>query len=261
MYHQKSVNHFIIYCKEVYSYLTYLSRVSIKSEFNWTFNNSDNIYIFVINFVCYWENMTIINKEVRGRIIGYARVSTRDQNLDMQLDVLQRQDCAQIFCEKISGVKKRPELEHCLSTLQAGDVLVVYKLDRLARSLSEIVRICSELENKKIRIKSVKDNIDTTDYMGKFTMHIFAALAEFERNVIMERTREGREAARKRGKKFGRPQGLNPETRQKVKKAALLYQKGFAVKQICQQIEIKSKSTLYKYLQLENIPLRSFSKN
>ena len=197
--------------------------------------------------------MTIINKEFQGRIIGYARVSTRDQNLDMQLDVLQRQDCVQIFCEKISGVKKRPELEHCLSLLREGDVLVVYKLDRLARSLSEIVRICSELESKNIRIRSVKDNIDT--------MHIFAALAEFERNVIMERTREGREAARKRGKKFGRPQGLNPETQQKVKKAALLYQKGFAVKQICQQIEIKSKSTLYKYLQLENIPLRSFSKN
>ena len=205
--------------------------------------------------------MTIINKEFQGRIIGYARVSTRDQNLDMQLDVLQRQDCVQIFCEKISGVKKRPELEHCLSLLREGDVLVVYKLDRLARSLSEIVRICSELESKNIRIRSVKDNIDTTDYMGKFTMHIFAALAEFERNVIMERTREGREAARKRGKKFGRPQGLNPKTQQKVKKAALLYQKGFAVKQICQQIEIKSKSTLYKYLQLENIPLRSFSKN
>ena len=229
--------------------------------------------------------MTIINKEFQGRIIGYARVSTRDQNLDMQLDVLQRQDSVQIFCEKISGVKKRPELEHCLSLLREGDVLVVYKLDRLARSLSEIVRICSELESKNIRIRSVKDNIDTTDYMGKFTMHIFAALAEFERNVIMERTREGQRhsqealpilpdgfyagfhsgsppfAARKRGKKFGRPQGLNPETQQKVKKAALLYQKGFAVKQICQQIEIKSKSTLYKYLQLENIPLRSFSKN
>ena len=185
---------------------------------------------------------------MKGQIFGYARVSTRDQNLDMQLDVLQRQNCVKIFCEKISGVKKRPELEHCLSLLNEGDVLVVYKLDRLARSLSEIVRICSELESKNIRIRSVKDNI-------------FAALAEFERNVIMERTREGREAARKRGKKFGRPQGLNPETQQKVKKAAILYQKGFAVKQICQQIEIKSKSTLYKYLQLENIPLRSFSKN
>ena len=98
--------------------------------------------------------MTIINKEFQGRIIGYARVSTRDQNLDMQLDVLQRQDCVQIFCEKISGVKKRPELEHCLSLLREGDVLVVYKLDRLARSLSEIVRICSELESKNIRVRS-----------------------------------------------------------------------------------------------------------
>ena len=181
----------------------------------------------------------------------------------MQLDVLQRQDCVQIFCEKISGVKKRPELEHCLSTLQAGDVLVVYKLDRLARSLSEIVRICSELENKKIRIKSVKIRIISIRPIiwGNLRCIFLRLMAEFERNVIMERTREGREAARKRGKKFGRPQGLNPETQQKVKKAALLYQKGFAVKQICQQIEIKSKSTLYKYLQLENIPLRSFSKN
>ena len=82
-----------------------------------------------------------MNKEIKGQIFDYARVSTRDQNLDMQLDVLQRQNCVKIFCEKISGVKKRPELEHCLSLLREGDVLVVYKLDRLARSLSEIVRI------------------------------------------------------------------------------------------------------------------------
>lgn len=205
--------------------------------------------------------MALFEKETNGRIFGYARVSTRDQNLDMQLDILQRQNCVKIFCEKISGVKKRPELERCLAHLQEGDVLVIYKLDRLARSLSEIVRICSDLERKRIRIRSVKDNIDTTDYMGKFTMHIFAALAEFERNVIMERTREGREAAIKRGKKFGRPQGLNFESRQKVKQAAMLYQKGFAIKQICQLIEIRSKSTLYKYLKLENIPLRTLSKN
>lgn len=202
-----------------------------------------------------------MNKEIKGQIFGYARVSTRDQNLDMQLDVLQRQNCVKIFCEKISGVKKRPELEHCLSLLREGDVLVVYKLDRLARSLSEIVRICSELESKNIRIRSVKDNIDTTDYMGKFTMHIFAALAEFERNVIMERTREGREAARKRGKKFGRPQGLNPGNPAKSKKSSSLVSKRICCKTNSQQIEIKSKSTLYKYLQLENIPLRSFSKN
>lgn len=205
--------------------------------------------------------MALFDKEINGRIFGYARVSTRDQNLDMQLDILQQQNCVKIFCEKISGVKKRPELERCLAHLQEGDVLVIYKLDRLARSLSEIVRICSDLERKRIRIRSVKDNIDTTDYMGKFTMHIFAALAEFERNVIMERTREGREAARKRGRIFGRPQGLNLATQQKVKKAAQLYQKGFAIKQICQLVEIKSKSTLYKYLQLENIPLRNLTKD
>lgn len=205
--------------------------------------------------------MTIINKEVQGRIIGYARVSTRDQNLDMQLDVLQQQRCVRIFCEKMSGLKRRPELEHCLSLLKEGDVLVVYKLDRLARSLSEIVRICSDLENKKIRIKSVKDNIDTTDYMGKFTMHIFAALAEFERNVILERTREGREAALKRGKVFGRPKGLSEEAKEKVRKAALLYRHGDSIKNICQKIEVKSKSTLYRYLQLENIPLRSSLKS
>lgn len=201
--------------------------------------------------------MAITDKKFQGRIMGYARVSTRDQNLDMQLDELQRQQCVRIFCEKMSGVKKRPELERCLATLQEGDILVVYKLDRLARSLSEIVRICSDLEKKKIRIKSVKDNIDTTDYMGKFTMHIFAALAEFERNVILERTREGREAALKRGKIFGRPKGLSQQAQEKVKQAARLYRQGDSIKHICQQIEVKSKSTLYRYLQLENIPLRS----
>ena len=186
--------------------------------------------------------MALIDKEMKGQIFGYARVSTRDQNLDMQLDVLQRQNCVKIFCEKISGVKKRPELEHCLSLLREGDVLVVYKLDRLARSLSEIVRICSELESKNIRIRSVKDNIDTTDYMGKFTMHIFAALAEFERNVIMERTREGREAARKRGKKFGRPQGNIFQLEVLIKcaftlnfnlLAYLFYSKSFLIQESC----------------------------
>ncbi len=205
--------------------------------------------------------METIGKKEKGRILGYARVSTRDQNLDMQLDVLHKQQCVKIYCEKTSGVKQRPELERCLSALQEGDILVVYKLDRLARSLSEIVRICSDLENKKIRIKSVKDNIDTTDYMGKFTMHIFAALAEFERNVILERTREGREAALKRGKTFGRPKGLSENAKEKVRKAINLYQKGDSIKDICRKIEVKSKSTLYRYLQLENIPLRSNLKN
>lgn len=205
--------------------------------------------------------METIDGELKGQLFGYARVSTRDQNLDMQLDVLQQQKCVKIFCEKMSGLKRRPELEHCLSLLKEGDVLVVYKLDRLARSLTEIVKICSDLENKRIRIKSVKDNIDTTDYMGKFTMHIFAALAEFERNVILERTREGREAAIKRGKVFGRPKGLSEETKEKVRRAVSLYQRGEPVKNICRKIEVRSKSTLYRYLQMENVPLRSGSQN
>ena len=167
-----------------------------------------------------------MNKEMKGQIFGYARVSTRDQNLDMQLDVLQRQNCVKIFCEKISGVKKRPELEHCLSLLNEGDVLVVYKLDRLARSLSEIVRICSELESKNIRIRSVKDNIDTTDYMGKFTMHIFAALAEFARNVLMERTGSGPEKRKEIRKATGIESG-NPA---KSKKSSYLVSKRICCK-------------------------------
>lgn len=220
--------------------------------------SSVNIY----NFVFFnYRIMDITTIRTKGKVFGYARVSTREQNLDMQLDILQKHGCLKIFCEKKSGIKKRPELEQCLSILKEGDILVVYKLDRLARSLSEIVRICSELENRKVRIKSVKDNIDTTDYMGKFTMHIFAALAEFERNVILERTREGREAALKRGRIFGRPKGLSKQALEKVKKTADMYRSGYPIKLICTKLDIQSKSTVYKYLRLGKIPLKSESRN
>ncbi len=198
-----------------------------------------------------------MEKQELGIIYGYARVSTREQNLDMQIDELQNHGCNRIFCEKKSGLRDRPELEKCLTIMNKGDVLVIYKLDRLARSLVEIVKICAELERRGIRIKSIRDNIDTTDYIGKFAMHIFAALAEFERNVIVERTQEGRAAAKKRGRIFGRPKGLSKKALEKAKQVAILYQKGEPVRHICSKLDIKSKNTLYKYLKFEGIPLKT----
>lgn len=125
-------------------------------------------------------------------IIGYARVSTQDQHLELQLDALITAGCEQTFQEKITGKSKdRPELTLCLRTLRSGDVLVVWKLDRLARSLKDLVEIISDLESKGIGFKSITESIDTTSPSGKLIFHIFGALAEFEHSLIRERTLEG----------------------------------------------------------------------
>lgn len=152
--------------------------------------------------------------------IGYARVSTQDQNLDSQLDALRNSGCSEIFQEKITGKsKERPELNICLRTLRPGDVLVVWKLDRLARSLKDLVEIISTLEGKQIGFKSLTESIDTTSPSGKLIFHIFGALAEFEHSLIRERTLEGLKAARARGRKGGRKPAM---TAQDVKKAAAM---------------------------------------
>ena len=132
-------------------------------------------------------------------IIGYARVSTHDQNLDSQLDALQKADCEQIFQEKITGKSKdRPELLSCLKALRKGDVLIVWKLDRLARSLKDLVEIITDLNQREIGFKSLTEAIDTTSATGRLVFHIFGALAEFEHSLIRERTIAGLDAARAR---------------------------------------------------------------
>jgi DNA invertase Pin-like site-specific DNA recombinase len=153
-------------------------------------------------------------------IIGYARVSTQDQNPEYQVDALEKAECEQIFQEKVTGkLRERPELSQCLRTLRAGDTLVVWKLDRLARSLKDLVGIVQDLNDRKIGFKSLTEAINTTSSGGRLVFHIFGALAEFEHSLIRERTVAGLEAARARGRKGGRKPSLSGSD---IKKAAAM---------------------------------------
>ena len=137
--------------------------------------------------------------------IGYARVSTLDQRTDLQLDALKQARCEQIYTEHFTGsTRARPELENCLRSLRQGDTLVVWRLDRLGRSLKDLVTIITDLEERGVAFRSITEAIDTSTSGGKLVFHIFGALAEFERSIIQERTRAGLAAARARGRKGGR---------------------------------------------------------
>jgi DNA invertase Pin-like site-specific DNA recombinase len=143
-------------------------------------------------------------------LIGYARVSTDDQNLDLQRDALKQAGCEQIFTDHISGTKaERPGLTDALSHLRDGDTLVVWRLDRLGRTLPHLIETVNGLQNRGIGFKSLTESIDTTTSGGKLIFHIFGALAEFEREIIRERTNAGLSAARARGRKGGRPKALS----------------------------------------------------
>lgn len=153
-------------------------------------------------------------------IIGYTRVSTQDQNPQLQLDALTTAGCEEVFHEKATGVaRERPELTACLRTLRKGDTLVVWKLDRLARSLKDLVQIVHDLETRHVGFKSLTESIDTTSSGGRLVFHIFGALAEFEHSLIRERTVAGLAAARARGRKGGRKPQL---TTADVRKAAAM---------------------------------------
>ena len=150
-------------------------------------------------------------------MIGYARVSTQDQNLEPQLDALKKAGCEQIFEEKITGTQReRPELNNCLRMLRKDDVLVVWKLDRLARSLKDLVVIISDLDQRGIGFFSITESIDTTSPSGRLIFHIFGALAEFEHSLIRERTIAGLAAARARGRKGGRKPAMSNSDIQKA---------------------------------------------
>lgn len=143
--------------------------------------------------------------------IGYSRVSTNDQNLDLQHDALKAAGIEKVFYDKVSGTKERPKLAEALEFLREGDTLIVWRLDRLGRSLKDLLEIVTGLEKRKIHFVSLTENIDTTTATGKLIFHIFASFAEFERNLIRERTNAGLTAAKARGIKGGRKPALNAE--------------------------------------------------
>lgn len=182
--------------------------------------------------------------------IGYARTSTKEQHLDMQLTALKDAGCERIFQEQVSGVGERTELEAALEFLRDGDSLVVYKLDRLGRNMKDLLAIIEHLQTKNVSLVSLRDNIDTSSTTGKLVMHIFASLAEFERDLIKERTAEGRREAMKKGVKFGRPKQPKPE---RASMCAQLFRNGNTVSAIMRTTGIKSRNTVYKYLRIEGI--------
>jgi DNA invertase Pin-like site-specific DNA recombinase len=182
-------------------------------------------------------------------LIGYARVSTADQYLGMQEDALKGAGCEDIFKDIVSGAKTaRPGLHSAISHLRKGDTLVVWRLDRLGRSLAHLIETVKELNDQGIGFKSLQESIDTTTSGGQLIFHIFGALAQFERELIRERTQAGLKAARVRGRMGGRPVQLNTQEIRKLKKH---YDKGdLSVMEICKLFNI-TKPTLYRYLKNE----------
>ena len=175
-------------------------------------------------------------------IIGYARVSTQDQNSEFQVDALEKAGCEQIFQEKVTGkLRERPELSQCLRMLRPGDVLVVWKLDRLARSLKDLVEIVQDLQDRGVGFKSLTESIDTTSSGGRLVFHIFGALAEFERDLIRERTMAGLQAARARGRKGGRKPAMSETDIKKA--AAMLSDPGITKKEVAEHFGV-SRTTL-----------------
>jgi DNA invertase Pin-like site-specific DNA recombinase len=179
-------------------------------------------------------------------LIGYARVSTTDQTLDLQKDALEKTGCARIFTDTASGATaERIGLEEAMSHLRKGDTLVVWRLDRLGRSLKHLIETITALNNRGIGFKSITESIDTTTSGGKLIFHIFGALAEFERDIIRERTQAGLNAARARGRKGGRPKALTPRKAQMA--LALYTDKNNTIDDICRTLNI-SRATLYRYI-------------
>lgn len=181
-----------------------------------------------------------------GKRIGYARVSTDDQNLDLQRDALALAGCSTVYEETISGKSAdRPELGHCLKALRNGDTLVVWRLDRLGRSLPDLVGIVSSLEQEGVACESITERIETTSAAGKLIFHVFAALAEFERNLIRERTRAGLAAAHARGRKGGRKPALDDRQVREIR--ALLRDPEIQVTDVARRYGV-SRTTLYRYV-------------
>jgi len=180
-----------------------------------------------------------------GIFVGYARISTGEQNLDLQKDELEKNGCTRVYEDVISGSKaERPGLAECLKYLRPGDTLVVWRLDRLGRSLPHLIETVAELEKRGIGFKSLRETIDTTTSGGKLVFHLFGALAEFERDIIRERTTAGLRAARARGRLGGRPKAMDAA---KIRQAqALRDNLDLSIAEICQMLQV-SEATFYRY--------------
>lgn len=183
-------------------------------------------------------------------LVGYARVSTDDQTLDPQNDALKKVGCQKIFTDIASGAKTdRAGLREALDYLRDGDTLVVWKLDRLGRSLKHLIETVNLLEEKKAGFKSLTEQMDTTSPGGRLFFHVFGALAEFERALIRERTQAGLKAARARGRRGGRRREIDKIDPRKIARAKELYaQKHMPVKEIMAIAGIKSRTTFYRYI-------------
>jgi DNA invertase Pin-like site-specific DNA recombinase len=182
-------------------------------------------------------------------LIGYARVSTEDQNLDLQRDALEKASCEEIYTDRVSGTKaRRPGLEQALSHLRSGDTLVVWRLDRLGRSLRHLIDTVTDLQEKGVGFKSLTESIDTTTSGGRLVFNIFGALAEFEREIIRERTNAGLSAARARGRSGGRPKALSEKQVQMLRHLAA--DPNRSVEEICDTLGI-SRMTYYRYKDAE----------
>ena len=182
-------------------------------------------------------------------VYGYARVSTRQQDLSRQLDLLERYECHKIYTEKISGIRtNRPELNKLKKRVKENDKIIIESFSRLGRSTKDLIDLVYFFERKGVKVISIKENFDTQTPQGKLMMTVFQASSQFERDIIVERTKEGLDSARARGNIGGRPR-IDPKL---IQYALNLYQKeGRTVVDICAQTGIK-RSTFYRYLRLEN---------
>jgi DNA invertase Pin-like site-specific DNA recombinase len=186
-------------------------------------------------------------------LFGYARVSTapadrQDQNLALQLDDLKKAGCQKIFQEKVSSAKIRPQLQKMLEVLREGDTIIVWKLDRLGRSLKELFTLINDFQAREIGFRSLNDAIDTTTAQGRLVFNLFASLAEFERDMIRERTKAGLAAARARGRIGGRPKGLTVEAQAKARAVKAMYAlKTHTILEIGSLFHL-SRATVYRYL-------------
>ena len=181
-----------------------------------------------------------------GLRIGYARISTHEQSLDSQVDALQQAGCERIYCDKISGTKaERPELDRLRDCLRPGDTLIVWRLDRLGRSLRDLITWTEWLSSKNIALHSLNEQIDTSHHTGKLIFHLFASLAEFERDLIRERTLAGLSAARARRRNGGRPPKLDAAAIKQLK--AMHQDHSIPIGQICKRLSI-GKTAFYRYL-------------